>query len=104
MSTASSSTWNWPSLPRTCSSVVVTRYEGSALADEEIKVSALVGLLHMVEIEAPVAALEWWFGLLPILFSTGKFFVRDQQLDLSLRRIQLDHVAVLDQRKHAARR
>src|SRR3954468_12435175 len=111
MSTASSSTWNCPSEPRTCScsvisgcrSVVVPRDKRAALADEEVEVRAFVGLLDVVEVQAPVAALERGFRLLPGFFSLGKGFFGDQKLDLSLRGIELDHVAVLHERQHAAR-
>ena len=49
--------------------MVVARYEGAALADEEIQVRTLVGLQHMVEIELPVAPAQRWLGLPPLLLS-----------------------------------
>ena len=36
--------------------MVVPRDKGAALADEEFQVCAVVGLVHLVEVELPVAA------------------------------------------------
>src|ERR1043165_1733412 len=58
-------------------SVVVTGHERAALADEEVEVGALVGLQHVVEVQAPVAAWQRWLGLPPLLFPLGKDFFRD---------------------------
>src|SRR6476659_4834479 len=113
MSTASSSTWNWPSPPRTCCCSSLIRYraqplvvvpwnERTALADEEVEVGALVGLLYVVEIKAPIAALERRLGRLPFRLSLLQFGVGNEELDLPFRDIELDHVAVLHQREHAA--
>src|SRR5437773_2689836 len=45
--------------------VVVARHEVAALPREEIEVGALVRLQHVIEIQAPVAALERRLGLFP---------------------------------------
>src|SRR4051812_48161722 len=101
MSTASSSTWNWPSLPRTCSCcspisgypplVVIPGHERPAFTDEEVEVGALVRLFHMVEVKAPVAARQRRLGLLPFRLAFLQFLVGNEQLELSLRHVELDH-------------
>src|SRR5207244_12973588 len=97
-STASSSTWNWPSAPRTCScSVVITRHERAALADQEIQIRAFVRLQHVVEVKAPVAALERRFGRLPFFPALGELLVGYVEVQAALRHVELDGVAVLHQ-------
>src|SRR5512132_2954141 len=114
-STASSSTWNCPSSPRTCSccspmvsgyraalSMVVPRDKRATLADQEIEVRALVGLQYVIEIELPVASGERCFRFLPFLFSPLNLAGRNQKVQFPLRDIEFNDVAVLDQRQHAA--
>src|SRR6185503_18676301 len=86
-----------------CSSVIVARHERAALADEEVEIRALVRLQDVVVIEAPVAALERWLRRLPPGLALLQFGIRHEKLQPSLRYIQLDLVAVLDQRERAAR-
>src|SRR3954471_5780098 len=104
MSTFSSSTWNWPSAPRTCScsslkrgSVVIARHERAALADQEVEVGALVGLLHMVEVELPVAARQMGLRLFPALLPARELLLGHEQVQPSLGHVELDQVTVLDQ-------
>src|SRR5439155_14229661 len=102
-STASSSTWNCPSVPRTCSwSVVITRDEGAALADQEVEVGAVVGLQHVVEVKAPVAARERRRGFLPRFLSARELPRWNLQRQFSLRDVELDLVAVFNQSERAA--
>ena len=77
-------------------SVVVARHEGAALADQEIEVGALVGLLHVVEVQPPVAALRAaaWASS-SSFFCVASSLCGHLQVQLSLRDIELDQVAVL---------
>src|SRR5258708_40263064 len=74
---------DWPSLPITRCSIIfyffffgknlmiVPRHVGAAFTHQEVEVGPLVGLLHVVEVEPPVAALERRFRFLPGFSSSG---------------------------------
>src|SRR5213596_559430 len=79
--------------------VVVARHEVAALAGEEVEIRALVRLQHVIEIQAPVAALKRRLGLLPFPSPLRELVVRYEQLQLALRDVELDLVAVLDERE-----
>src|SRR5262245_40706444 len=81
-----------------CSSVIVAGDEGSALPDQEVEVRALIGLENVVVVEAPVASLEGGLGRAPLGTSLLQLALVDQQLQPALGHIELDLVAVLDQR------
>src|SRR3989475_225184 len=83
--------------------VVVARHEGAALAHEKVEVRALVRLQHVIEVQAPVAARERRLGLFPFPAPLRELIVRYEELQASLRDVELDLVAVLDQRERAAR-
>src|SRR5882672_1025066 len=84
--------------------VVVARHEGAALAHEKVEIGAFVRLQHVIEIEAPVAACQRRLGLFPFPAPLREFLLRHEQLELSLRDVELDFVAVRDERERAARR
>src|SRR5205085_8935639 len=84
--------------------VVVARHERAALADQEVEVGAVARLQHMVDVELPVAALEWRFGRLPTGAALLQLTLAHQELQLALRDVQLDLVAVAHERQRAARR
>src|SRR2546426_8858467 len=84
--------------------MIVARHEGAALADEKIEVGAFARLQHVIEVQLPVAALERRRGQLPVLSSLEENVFRHQEHQPALFDVQLDHVAVLDQRERAARR
>src|SRR5467141_266456 len=84
--------------------VVVARHEGAALAGEEVEVRAFVRLQHVIEVQAPVAALEGRLRRLPFFPTGRKLLLRDEQLQPALRDVELDLVAVFDERERAARR
>src|SRR5712691_5853355 len=84
--------------------VVVARHEVAALSREEIEVRAFVRLQHVIEIQAPVAARERRLGLFPFPAPLRELIVRYEQLQPALRDVELDFVAVLDERERAARR
>src|SRR5882762_6870562 len=74
--------------------VVVARHEGAALAHEKVEIGAFVRLQHVIEIEAPVAACQRRLGLFPFPAPLREFLLRHEQLELSLRDVELDFVAV----------
>jgi len=76
--------------------------KGTAFPHQEIQVRALVGLQHVVEVEPPVAALELGLGRLPLCLSFLQFLTGNDQFNFSLGGVELDDVAVLHQREHAA--
>src|SRR3954451_1591653 len=86
-----------------CPSVIVARHERTALADEEVEIRALVRLQDVVVVEAPVAALERGLGRAPPGTPLVQLTLVDEQFQPALGDIELDLVAVLDQREHAAR-
>src|SRR3954469_7612304 len=81
-----------------CSSVIVARHEGAAFPDEEVEVRALVRLQDVVVVEAPVAALERGLGRAPRGTPLRQLRLVDEQFQPALSDIELDLVAVLDQR------
>src|SRR6185369_703277 len=83
-------------------SVVVARHECAALADEEVEVGTLVRLQDVVMVKAPVAALERGLGCLPPGAPLLQLTLADEQLQAALGDVELDLVAVLDQRERAA--
>src|SRR5437879_5000990 len=82
--------------------VVVARHEGAALAGEKVEVCAFVRLQHVIEIEAPVPARQRRLGLFPFPAPLRELIVRYEQLQPALCDVELDLVAVLDEREHAA--
>src|SRR5207245_7237824 len=82
--------------------VVVARHEVAASPHEEVEIRALVRLQHVIEIQAPVAAFKRRYGLLPFPAPLCELFVRYEQLQPALRDVELDLVAVLDERERAA--
>src|SRR5918996_2414957 len=54
-------------------SVIVTGNERAAPADEEIEIRALARLVDVVEVEAPIAALERRLGRFPFLLPARDF-------------------------------
>src|SRR2546427_11606526 len=64
--------------------VVVARHEGAALAHEKVEVRALVRLQHVIEVQAPVAARERRFGLLPFPAPLRELVLRHQEVEPSL--------------------
>src|SRR5947209_9051902 len=72
--------------------VVVARHEGAALAHEKVEVRALVRLQHVIEVQAPVAARERRFGLLPFPAPLRELVLRHQEVEPSLRDVELDFV------------
>src|SRR2546426_9692325 len=75
--------------------VVVARHEVAAFPHEEVELRALVRLQHVIEIQAPVAARERRLGLLPFPAPLRELVLRHQELEPSLRDVELDLVAVL---------
>src|SRR5712691_11367318 len=84
--------------------VVVARHEGAALAHEKVEIRAFVRLQHVIEVQAPVAARERRLGLLPLPAPLRELILRYEELQPALRDVELDLVAVLDEREGAARR
>src|SRR2546426_11223170 len=70
--------------------VVVARHEGAALAHEKVEVRALVRLQHMIEVQAPVAALKRRLGLFPFSAPLRELILRHQEVEPALRDIELD--------------
>src|SRR5207245_4922875 len=81
--------------------VVVARHEGAALAGEKVEIRAFVRLQHVIEIEAPVAALQGRLRFFPFSAPLRELVVRYEQLQPALCDVELDLVAVLDEREHA---
>src|SRR5262245_65775386 len=110
--TTSSSAWRRMVRSAACSMVylfsdallvIVARNEGAAFPDQEVEVRALIGLEDVVVVEAPVASLERGLGRAPLGTPLLQLAVVDQQFQPALGHVELDLVAVLDQREHAAR-
>src|SRR5438128_992591 len=67
-------------------------------AQQKIEVGALVGLQHVVNIHAHVAArLAHTFGRLPRLAAAGQFVLSNLQMKGALGNVQRDPIASLDQ-------
>src|SRR2546425_8682711 len=64
--------------------VVVPRHEAAAFPHEEVEVRALVRLQHVIEIQAPVAALKRRLGLLPFPAPLRELLPRHEQLPAPL--------------------
>src|SRR2546425_11713657 len=64
--------------------VVVPRHEVAAFPHEEVEIRALVRLQHVIEIQAPVAALERRLGLLPFPAPLRELLPRHEQLPAPL--------------------
>src|SRR5881396_396405 len=79
--------------------VVVARHEGAALAHEKVEIRAFVRLQHVIEIKAPVAARERRLGLFPFSAPLRELLLRNEELEPALRDVELDLVAVLDERE-----
>src|SRR4026207_577444 len=87
-----------------CSSVIVARHERAAFPDEEVEIRALMGLEDVVEVKLPVSAIERRRRWLPLRLPVLKFRIGNEELQLALRDVELDAVAVLHQRQRAAGR
>src|SRR3989475_7842477 len=75
--------------------VVVARHEVAALSHEKIEIRALIRLQHVIEVQAPVAALQGGLGFFPFSAPLRELVLRHQELEPSLRDIELDFVAIL---------
>src|SRR5437764_14158711 len=84
------------------SSVIVARDEGAALADEKVEIGAVARLQHVIDVELPVTALERGLGRLPARAARGELAVAYYELQLALRHVELDLVAVAHERQRAA--
>src|SRR5687768_6760561 len=84
--------------------MVIARHEWAALADEEIEIRALARLVDVVEVKAPVAALERRLRRLPFLPPARDLLLGHEELEPPLRYVELDLVAVLDERQEPAGR
>src|SRR5438874_11229810 len=82
--------------------VVVARDEGAALADEKVEIGAVARLQHVIDVELPVTALERGLGRLPARAARGELAVAYYELQLALRHVELDLVAVAHERQRAA--
>src|SRR5690606_8355596 len=76
----------------TSASVRFLRHPGAAAADQEIEIGALVGLQHMVDIEALVAALEIRLRRLPGGLALGQLRVRHIDVQPPPGDVELDRV------------
>src|SRR5438105_6525525 len=76
----------------------------AALADQEVEIDALVGLQHGVDVELRVAALVRRLESLPGFAAARQLGLGHVEMQLSLLDVELDHVAVLNQRQRSARR
>src|SRR6266853_438098 len=86
---------------RTCIDNLVTFPAdlGAGLTHQEIEVDALIRLGHGFAIELDPAAIGMRLGWLPFGFAPCELGVGYVQMDAATGDIELDHVAVLDQRQ-----
>src|SRR5687768_16346387 len=83
--------------------MVIARHERPALADEEVEIRALARLVDVVEVKAPIAALERGLGCFPRSSALLELPLIDMQLKKAFCDVELDGVAVLHQREQPAR-
>ncbi len=80
----------------------MTRNRRASAADQEIEVAALVGLQHVIDVEALVAAAPAVVGSGQFRQARGQFLVADVQVQAALFAVQLDEVAVAHGGQRAA--
>src|SRR6202171_1089968 len=74
---------------------------GAGFTDQEIEVDALIRLGHGLAIELDPAAIGMRLGWLPFRFAPCELGIGDVQMDSPPGDVELDHVAVLDQRQRS---
>jgi hypothetical protein len=74
--------------------VTLARHVRAAPPNQEIQIATGVRLLHVVVVEALVAARHPWWGCLPFDSPSRQFFIVDVQMKPSCCDIQFDFVAI----------
>ncbi len=80
----------------------IARNFRSGSTSQNIQVSTQVGLLHVVDIKFHITPCCHGFRRSPRFPSPFQFFIADIKMQSSVFHVELDHVAILDQRKRSA--
>ena len=81
----------------------LSRHRVAPAADQEVEIGAVMGLADVLDIQAGIAAGRHdRRRRLPRFAAARELFVRHHQLQPASRHVELDHVAVFDERQRAA--